>query len=99
LPLQLLERRIEIVDSEGDVPVPRAQLVRSAVVVERDLELLVLTGNAEEVVGRRNDEEGLDGFSPITKRGGRTGFASHKTAHLFCYAASAAGLSGMAGDG
>src|SRR4051812_37033810 len=50
--LQLLERRLEVVDRKRDVAVARADVVRAAVMVERELELLVLAGHAEEVVRR-----------------------------------------------
>src|SRR5439155_25779713 len=46
------ERLPEVVDREGDVSIPRADVVRAAVVVERELELLSLAGGAEEVVRR-----------------------------------------------
>ena len=48
---QTSKRPVEVVDGERDMPIGRAHLVRAAVVVEGELELLVLTGDAEEVVG------------------------------------------------
>src|SRR5204863_8260166 len=48
--LEPCEGLLQVADGERDVPVARAEVVRTAVVVERQLELLVLAGNAEEVV-------------------------------------------------
>src|SRR5689334_15481463 len=50
--LQPRERPVEVVDRERDVTVARAEVVRSPVVVVRELEFLVLAGHAEEVVRR-----------------------------------------------
>src|SRR5262249_31013073 len=50
--LQRLERGREVVDRERDVPVAGAEVVRAAIVVVGELELLVLAGDAEEVVRR-----------------------------------------------
>src|SRR6185312_4549788 len=52
LGLQLRERRVEVLDADGDVAVAGAHLVRAAVVVERQLEHVGLAGQAVEVVGR-----------------------------------------------
>src|SRR2546421_926189 len=52
LRLQLRKRPFEVVDADRDVAVPSAELVCASIVVERQLELLVLAGKAEEVVGR-----------------------------------------------
>ena len=46
------EGRVEIVDGVGDVAVGAAELVAAAVVVDGDLELCVVAGQGEEVVGR-----------------------------------------------
>src|SRR5262249_54941027 len=46
------ERAVEVVHPDRDVPVPAAEVVRTAVVVEGELELLLLAGEAEEVVRR-----------------------------------------------
>src|SRR6266545_3260742 len=46
------KRLSEIVDADRDVAVTRADVVAAAVVVERQLELLLLAGEAEEVVRR-----------------------------------------------
>ena len=43
---------VEVVDADRDVAVAGPEVVRSAVVVQRQLELLVLAGEAEEVVRR-----------------------------------------------
>src|SRR4051812_44825874 len=48
--LQPGERRVEIVHRERDVPVPRAEIVGAPVVVQRELELLGLARDPEEVV-------------------------------------------------
>src|SRR5579864_8240605 len=50
--LELRQGAVEVVDADRDVPVGAAQLVRAAVVIERQLELLLLAGVAEEVVRR-----------------------------------------------
>src|SRR4051794_25540853 len=50
--LQPLERPAEVVDADGDVPVAGAEVVRTTVVVQRQLELLVLAREPEEVVRR-----------------------------------------------
>src|SRR5215831_7095138 len=50
--LQARERRVEVVDAYGDVPVARAQLVRAPVVVEGQLEHRLLVAEREEVVRR-----------------------------------------------
>ena len=50
--LQLRERAVEVVHGERDVAVTGAEVVRAAVVVERQLELRILAGDAEEVVRR-----------------------------------------------
>src|SRR5258706_4246137 len=50
--LQLRERLCQVIDSERNVPVPRAHLVRPPVVIEGELELLLLVGHPEEVVRR-----------------------------------------------
>jgi hypothetical protein len=52
LPRQRREGRVEVVDADGDVAVAGTEVVRPAVVVEGQLELLVLAGHAEEVVRR-----------------------------------------------
>src|SRR4051812_26530863 len=49
---ELAQRAVEVAHADRDVPVRRPHLVRAAVVVERQLELLVLSGVAEEVVRR-----------------------------------------------
>src|SRR5205814_538046 len=49
---ELLERRRQVVDGERDMAVAGAELVRATVVVVGQLELLLLSGNAEEVVRR-----------------------------------------------
>src|SRR5687768_8355791 len=46
------QRAVQILHTDGDVAVRRAQLVGAAVVVERQLELLLLAGQAKEVVRR-----------------------------------------------
>src|SRR5204863_10048854 len=50
--LQSREGRIEVVDADRDVAVTGAEVVRTAIVVEGELELLLLAGDAEEVVRR-----------------------------------------------
>src|ERR1700757_3479504 len=50
--LQLRERRLEVVDADGDVPVAGAEVVGAAVVVEGQLEHRVVVADAEEVVRR-----------------------------------------------
>src|SRR5262249_32850992 len=52
LALQLVERVGEVVDAHSDVSVAGAEVVRAAVVVQGQLELLLLAGHAEEVVRR-----------------------------------------------
>src|SRR5262249_30534782 len=47
---EALESGRQVVDPERDVAVPGAELVRPPVVVQRQLELLLLAGGAEEVV-------------------------------------------------
>jgi len=49
---EALQRRREIVDCVRDMTVARAELVRPPVAVERQLELLIMPGNAEEIVRR-----------------------------------------------
>jgi hypothetical protein len=48
--LQLRECPAEVVDCEGDVAVGGAELITAAVVIQRELELLPLARDAEEVV-------------------------------------------------
>ena len=50
--LQGAERGVEVVHADGDVAVPRSELVRAAVVVVRQLEHVLLIADREEVVGR-----------------------------------------------
>src|SRR5919197_452446 len=50
--LQASQRLVEVVDRDRNVPVGGAQLIAAAVVVERELELLLLAREAEEVVRR-----------------------------------------------
>jgi hypothetical protein len=45
------QRLVEVVDGDGDVAVSAAKLVAAPIVVEGQLELLLLAGNAKEVVG------------------------------------------------
>src|SRR2546421_2573791 len=48
--LEPRERLLQIVHGQRDMSVPCAEVVRATVVVERQLELLVLTGDAEKIV-------------------------------------------------
>src|SRR5581483_5755647 len=47
---QRRERRVEVLDAEGDMAVAGAEVVRPTVMVERQLELGVVAGRREEVV-------------------------------------------------
>jgi hypothetical protein len=46
------EGRVEVVDADRDVPVPRAQVICAAVVVVGELEHVVVVAEREEVVRR-----------------------------------------------
>src|SRR5947209_690215 len=52
LVLQLRQSAVQVIDADRDVPVGTAHLVAAAVVVQRELELFLLAGEAEEVVRR-----------------------------------------------
>src|SRR5204863_9579636 len=49
---EFVERLVEVVHADGDVAVGGAELIRAPVVVVGELELLLLPGEAEEVVRR-----------------------------------------------